>query len=194
MISLNISFYMNEEQVEAMQKRGFRPLVKEALAEGLVDHHKRFMARHFERRAYGLYKGHYPKRKGGDKKPLVVSGSLRRHVLRKKTRAHVTGTSTRATLHLKYGRPGRLTKRKLYHKTLMLMRTKGLSFKDAQREAYRNAGYNQATKAKIQRALDAWHQSEVNAMAKFVRDRIVAKIEDKRKRGKLKRNRRGRFI
>ena len=142
-----ITFYFevseDVRQHENFRARGFRRLMKAALKDNVYHWHRQFAGFHFTRHAYSRYRylGAYrhQKTKG---EPLVETGTLRRRMVRPRSEAEITGTSTRVTLKMPMGRPPEQTDALLRKRIIMAIREKHMSWRQAERYVMRRTGYS----------------------------------------------------
>ena len=164
--------------------RGERELnkdMKKMLKKTLLYWHMRFAPKHFSREAYVLYPSQYPgpgrkhKRKG--EAPLVKTGTLRGRVLARKSIYDLKGTSTRARLVLKFGRPSGMSKSELEDAIRTEMRKLNISYKAAERKVYAKAGYGADNVRLFKDRIEVIAGREENAMAKYMEKEFVDKAK-----------------
>ena len=163
--------------------RGERELNKDfkmGLKRVLIMWHDNFAQRHFYRQAYSLYPNEYPgaghkiKRKG---LPLVMKGDFRRRMLQRKSVNDIRGTSKKARMVLKFGRPSGMSKEEMRAATFIEMRKRNITFKQAERQVYSNAGYGKDNVKLFKSRLEAMNDQEVDRMAKYLEDYIIMRAE-----------------
>ena len=170
-----ISFEWRESirQREAISKRGFNRIMKVGLQQMLLFWHRRFIKRHFRRRAHSLYADAYPrpKRRGG--RPFFVTGHLERKVTARRTMAEVRGTSQQAKMKINLGRPAKYTEEFLQKQIFIEMRKRNISYKQAQRRVFSSAGYGPEIRKKFQLGITAISPDESKRMRDFLENHII---------------------
>ena len=174
-----------------MTRRGFTKTLKYVLKLAMVEYHRRFVKRHFERKAYSLYglanitnaPKKWKQRKG---RPMLQSGTMRRRILKSKSLSDVRGTSHRVRMKMRYGRPPRRWNEndpKIKGMIFSLMHKHKIGYDAARAKFYSAWGYRQSKQ--FQAAFRKPHQSEINALRKFIVQKLVeimSKPSPKRKR------------
>ena len=189
--------------VEQFGKRPFNRALKPTLKEMLLFWHRRYAKRHFTWEAMGLYPEYREtyrhiaavvrspprkQRKGQSYRhehqigehlgegPLVDTGSLRRHITKRKTMQDTSGTSRAATLKMGFGMPYRrkyepaMMRRRAFS---LMRREPGLTFKQALNKLYSKAGYDAKTKAYFQVLITAINEEEMRTIRDHGVDRLL---------------------
>ena len=169
------TFEMREDlrKVSGLSAREFNRRMKTAMRRTILFWHEKFAPKHFQRPAHSWYPEYSAlvmKRRG---RPLVESGSLRGRVLARRGEAEVSGTSTKATLRMPFGRPPKMTKEEIAKRIGVEMATKRVDYKTAERRVYSTAGYSAHVRGLFERLMPAVNTGEVQKLREFLRDQIA---------------------
>lgn len=174
------------QKLDNFRKRGFNGIMKRALVMLVLDWMRLFIHKHFKRQAYNEYPEVYTKRKKRGRDPLVLTGALRKRIVRRFSKGQVRGTSKKVTLRVPFGRPPAFTEKFLRKATFIVMDERKISFKQAQRLVFSRAGYSRKAKAFFNKAIPFMSNSEAKRLADGLRKRIV---EELNKTGRKRRRR-----
>ena len=168
-----------------LTKRKFNAKFKLVLKQTVEKWHKEMLPDHFKRSAYSKYPNAYKsKRKGSGKgKPLVKTGSLRKHL---KKKIDISGTASRVRGRMRYGRPGNPSKKQLKAEIFAVMFSRRVDYKQAARIVGRENSYSKKSVEFFNSAIPIVNKSESEILKKFVLDEI-AKYSKPTKRTKKKR-------
>lgn len=177
MIGMTIAVKKDLARLKKLEPKNFNKTLKSVLKTAVLMWHTKYLPRHFTRQAYALYPDKYPGQfhvKKSPGMPLVRSGTLRDRLLSKSSIAHISSTSTRATIRMNFGRPPQYTPEQMKKMIFAIMRKTGQSYKQAQKQAYSGAGYG--FKAAMAGMITAMHPGEVREICEFVRDAMYAAL------------------
>ena len=159
------------------KQRGFAKIMKRAWRVGVFDWVANSLPIHFTRQAHTRYAADYPKPdRDSSKAPLVLTGSLRAHILGQRGRGNVRGTAKGAYIQFRYGRPGQSSEEDLEEMIWARILLDRISYQEAQRKVYSAAGYSRQAKERFQRAIPAVHGSEVQRLKRVVMKHIVTSL------------------
>lgn len=180
MLALTIRMQEDIRLHENFRRAGFARIVKEALAETALYWHGRYLPHHFKRDAYSRYRylGLYRKQKRAGE-PMVESGSLRDRVTAKRMRADVSGTSKKATITLRFGRPPQYTEAEIRRRILSLIKRRGMTYRQAERTVYSTAGYSREGKEMFRTHIPAVAGSEVQSLRACCKKQIVDALNER---------------
>lgn len=178
MFPINFKITLNNELLTTRMERRVRQVMKPALKAGLKMWYGKFLKRHFTDAAYSLYPEEYANYKK-KKKPMVVSGHLRQHVLHQSPR--ISGTSRKVSMKVGLGRPAKYEGRDLRNKVFARMRwMKKIdvpeTYKEAEAGILKRGGYG-AKLVKVFRALlKVINEKEKEIIAAQVKKYVVKEI------------------
>ncbi len=169
------TFRIQGDVAEIIGRKPTARAMKTGLIRGVVLLHKSYSPLHFQKGSRERYGGAYLelKKKKGNGAPLVESGSLRKRITAYKRLNDVKGTSKRAALHLKFGRPDQYSPQAMEKRIFVLMKEKRISYEKAQALAYRSAGYGARIRSIFERALSKTHPEEETAVAQEVQHIVI---------------------
>ena len=192
LIALRYDMEVNNELLRLISQREFNRFWSEQLKETLRRNRDKFLKIHFWREAYTRYPQAYAGRKKKRGAPLVDTGNLRRHILRRKHEP-VKGTQHKATMRLKYSRPQKYNERAMRQRAWKIVRQRRISFEKALKVAYSKAGYGTKTRAMFDKRLKAMAPQEVEFLKEEIRKAFEAKVKEAMRKPKRKyRRKRGR--
>lgn len=160
------------QRLSNLSKRNFNKKFKQVLKEAVQKWHKEMLPEHFKRSAYSKYPNAFKgKRKGSGKgKPLVKTGSLRKHL---KKKIDISGTATRVRGRMKYGRPGNPSKKQLRAEIFAIMFSRRISYQQAGRVVGSENSYSKQSVEFFKSSIPIVNEQESEVLRKFVLDEIL---------------------
>jgi len=158
------------QRLSNLSKRNFNAKFKLVLKETVKKWHNEMLPGHFKRSAFSKYPKAYTgkiKRRG---KPLVKTGSLRKHL---KKRIDISGTANRVRGRMRYGRPGNPSKKQLRAEIFAVMFSRRIDFQQAGRVVGRENSYNKKSTELFQTRIAVINDKESEQLKKFVLDEIL---------------------
>lgn len=179
-MAIHVNIMVSEKVTSKLNERTLNKILKVALKEALLFWHRKHQHRNFGyqvkyRVGVGLLtRGQRFDRQGG---PLFTSGTLKDRVTANKTKADVPGTSRKAKLKVRYGRPPEYTEEVLEKAIFAIMQIfDGTDYKTAQSMAYRDASYFANVPylpEDMQQVMATITPRELEEIKEFIRDYVV---------------------
>jgi hypothetical protein len=195
MIALQFDIREDMKKLESFSARRFNQIMKRGLIQMILFWHREYAPRHFTPRARQLYGTPGSRTRtwymdpethrwthGRMATPLVYTGNLRKRVLSDRGRGEIRATSKKASLKMRYGRPGLsdYTPEQINNEAVRLMLDKDISIEQAiarvEADIATGRGYKPQVRKYFQREITKLHTSERTHLMKLLRDFVTREL------------------